>query len=328
VASNYSNNYTTVSDCISPIGKYGVLLFFLLSSFLLTSLLVRALTRGPFTKVLSTYALRRVFRIYPMFLVTIACLALFPAFRDMMFAKQEFSYIDQIFLLNAGGIFWAVGVEFEFYLLLPLIPIAFVLTKHPLARLGIIAATTVVIILVWVASRTYFQFPPNYPHLAPYLHLFLGGVALALTNIMIQDGDMPVPPKNLALAFLWVGLAGSLYVVPAIGKNFVSPILGTEALFHFLASPEGVTASWALVLVGILHGGAAVQRAFALPWLRFIGVISYSIYLMHIFTLSQIMPWQNYLGIGGALATSVLATILLASATYVGIERPFMRLRF
>src|SRR5215468_10844105 len=58
VIGHYTIVYPTLSSRISGLGANGVALFFVLSSFLLTGLLLRALERGPFVKQLAAYAAR------------------------------------------------------------------------------------------------------------------------------------------------------------------------------------------------------------------------------------------------------------------------------
>jgi peptidoglycan/LPS O-acetylase OafA/YrhL len=325
VVSHYSLFEQKAYAAVGPIGHYGVYLFFLLSSFLLTGLFVRSLRRRSFGREILIYAKRRVLRIYPMFSVTLIALALIPSFNRMMFAGNEFSYLDQFFLLNAGGNYWALGVEFEFYFLLPLFPIAFVLARHPYLKLGVAAVVATLVALQW--HWNYFAAPPNYPHVPAYIYLFLMGQALALVNIMIEDGDLPKPPRALALLLFSAGLVGELYLIPGIGKDMIAPLIGAEASFRALASDGNVTALWALMLFGILYSGDEVQRALSFGWLRHIGVVSYSIYLTHIFVLSQFAQLQPSLSIMPILLLSLLGTLMLSTLTYLLVERPFMRLR-
>jgi peptidoglycan/LPS O-acetylase OafA/YrhL len=82
---------------------------------------------------------------------------------------------------------------------------------------------------------------------------------------------------------------------------------------------------WALFLLGHLHGTGHIERVLRAPPLRFLGVISFSVYLWHLPIVVQAARVPIHSGLQAALA--IVATVLLSSLTYVAIERPFLGLR-
>jgi peptidoglycan/LPS O-acetylase OafA/YrhL len=114
-----------------------------------------------------------------------------------------------------------------------------------------------------------------------------------------------------------------------------------EALWPLWHVPEGVL--WAAVLLAILLLPGFLAPLLANRGWAFIGLISYSLYLVHVPVIwygrrlalqlwphslpwlpgTQMWSWQGL----GAAALLVSTAVALASLTYVGIERPFLRLK-
>ena len=132
--SNRSIHLLPYAD-FSGIGKSGVYLFFLLSSFLLTYPFV-AKGRSAFRKdFLINYSVRRVFRIYPLYLVylllgvvtTVLLWRLIghdkPVGVPFVLSGSEF--VQHLLLSEGKGVTWSILVEFHFYFVLPILAFIF-----------------------------------------------------------------------------------------------------------------------------------------------------------------------------------------------------------
>lgn len=100
------------------IGKIGVWIFFSLSAFLLTRGLCEALSRdGSQGRALISYGIHRVMRIYPLYVVVLLLHALW--------GDISSSSIGRHLLLQEGAAeLWAIPVEFKYYLIVPLVALA------------------------------------------------------------------------------------------------------------------------------------------------------------------------------------------------------------
>jgi len=312
----------------SAIAKHGVWLFFILSSFLLTFLLSDRISMQNMRLSLATYAFRRLIRIFPMYFFSLILLLLFPSFVRMMFGDQSFSLVKHIFLLYPIGNYWAISVEFEYYFIIPIICIIFSWLSSALHRTLYLFFLMLTAFFCDVIFRRYFVFPPNFPHLPPYLGIFLIGSIIALYYRMIIDNQFSAIPQAIIMLLQTATLIFWISTVPFIGP-FICRTVWNESLYHFMARPFNISLMYALLLFTSLLGGTWFRAILVFPFLRFVGIISYSIYLLHIFILGIVLPYTyNQIGYFASAVAALLCILFSCSLTYYFIERPFMQLRF
>ena len=304
-------------------GAYGVDLFFALSAFLITSLLLRERTATG-TLDLRRFYLRRILRIWPLYLSFVA----FAAIAARLIPGQILPprYVAGYALLAGNWIYvfyglpssfaiplWTVSIEEQFYLAWPL----------ALRRAGIraIAAIAVCLLLVanlwriWLATTAA-------PLSAMEYNTFtrLDPIALGVL-IALFAHKLPTMSRQLRVALLssailiWIAMYA--FSVPSN-----PPAQSTWRLA--IAHPITALASAAMLLsvLGSQHGFLRDKR------LLYLGKISYGLYVVHEFAhlcASQLLPastpWQ-------VLAQSLLAlsfTVALAAASYRWLESPFLR---
>ena len=160
----------------SGLGKAGVYLFFSLSAFLLTWQALEAGTaslKDP--KYWLGYLLRRILRIYPLYALALTASFVIthyaPGYSPKIGSAEEL--LRHSLLLQGNSIYWAIPVEFLYYLLLPLV--VFVLfaasRAHPLAPTAIAIAVITACQQIWPAHET----PTNTITLGYYLTIFFLG---------------------------------------------------------------------------------------------------------------------------------------------------------
>lgn len=312
---------------VAPGATLGVYLFFLLSSYLLTTLLLGAFRKGEIRSELYTYFRRRFLRIYPMFTVVLIVIYLRPIYYATIFVQEQVSFFEQFFLIHARSIFWAISVEFEFYLVLPFIVLAFFFAGKR-GQIVLLVALLGAFFLLWT-HRAYNPgvFPNGYPHLPAYLSNFLLGSILAFSKILVDEGGLPRPPVWIANIALIFGALGHVWSLPIGGMLTLNDHMSNS--WHLLARDQGGSAFlWGCMFFGLIYGSKLPRRWLSSNWVRLIGIVSYSAYLTHQLVARELVtPLLTQFGFYGAVLGCTLATIALSTCTFLLIERPFIRIR-
>jgi peptidoglycan/LPS O-acetylase OafA/YrhL len=304
-------------------GFVGVDVFFVISGYLICSLIVRDLERGTFS--IARFYERRCKRILPaLFAVLIFCLIASMLICSPHEARQigqsimavTLSVSNALFYLqgsyfNGGGksnpllMTWSLAVEEQFYVAFPLLML--LLYKHSKKRLFAILSVLCALSLL-ISIHMEFRHP-EFNFYLPFTRAWeIGaGTLLALFEAR-RPTQMRARWQEDALS--WVGLAliasCIVYYSPMIrfpGFEAIPPVLGT-------------------VLV-LAAGGGGASRLLARRPLAAIGLISYSLYLWHWPLLSftaMISPGPINLGNRAIL---MIMAFVAATLSYLFIERPF-----
>jgi peptidoglycan/LPS O-acetylase OafA/YrhL len=299
------------------LGFVGVGLFFGLSGYLITSLLLdERAARGRVS--LSTFYLRRAARLFPaLVLVLVACNALFLLQGDLGPLKDSLAAITYtanyvgIFesrWLRAYGPMWSLAVEEHFYIIWPLVLLGVT------GRFGLRTALKMTLVLCFVSLAWRAALAGMG---ARYWLLSLGSVERAdallygcATAIALRLGWRP------RTWMLWIGIA-------AVG---VSPILLDHESYPTLVIGSAVVAIAAAAVVAGLDCVAPpwLRRCLSLRPIVVIGVLSYGIYLWHV-PLMRIV--QNFAHVSPSYrALAVFITVLLAGLSHRFVEAPIRSL--
>lgn len=310
------------------IGGFGVTVFFFLSGFLITSLLRLEHDRSG-TVSLKHFYLRRVLRIFPpmylalAFMVVASAVMRAPVDRPTV-ALQAVHLTNYHMAVGATGhpvgsaVLWSLSVEEHFYLFFPL---AYLGLQRLVARPERQAAVLLGVCALILAWRCGFVLglhgTANYVSYATETRVdsILYGCALALWRNPALPTTPKWPPVGLAIA---VGLG-----------------LAAIAATMLMRRPElRVTLAYSihgLALAPIFI--AAIQYSERLPWrllnlapVRWIGLISYSLYLLHLPIIELCHRYVTASPIplaGVAFVASVAASTLV----YFAVEKPCARLR-
>lgn len=259
-------------------GFIGVDVFFVISGFLITTILVNDISNKRFS--LARFYARRFIRLYPALILMVALTlvaALFitdPAtFKNIArSAKYTLLSVSNFFFYKHQGYFdiaankqvflhtWSLGVEWQFYLLWPLL--VWLLLK--ISRTALLFALIVICIVSVYASQHVLASDSS----AAYYMMPYRAFELGIGALVFFIYDKPLKPATSA-ALTTLGLAAIFYAAicfspttPFPGYNGLIPCLGTAAC---------------------IYGAQSFQRGnlLRLKPLVYIGKIAYSIYLMH-----------------------------------------------
>jgi peptidoglycan/LPS O-acetylase OafA/YrhL len=307
-------------------GYLGVLGFFVLSGFLITWLLGKELDATGSISIRGFYR-RRMLRIFPAFYVYLAVYLTYTAVSAIPIAAgavaSAFFYVSDYSVVfhvpNSFGLehTWSLSVEEQFYLLWPWIFRWQAGQPKRLAR-GLLCA--MVVVQLW----------------RPVLVYVLNAPERYVTHAFEAQCD--------AL------LAGCLLAV--LLKMKPGGAIWSSLLFRSVYSPLGPLAAlggsfylvWRWRALGLSIGAAVAPYAFAIlmlqmimlsaraPWswlnwaaLRYLGRISYPLYLYHLVTMRMGLTWTKAYPLPIQIAAGLAVTIAAASLSYFLVEKPFLR---
>jgi peptidoglycan/LPS O-acetylase OafA/YrhL len=300
-----------LGDC----GRLGVTVFFVISGYLITTLLLREHERTG-TLHLGRFYLRRTFRIFPAFYVLIAVVGLLWSAGYVRLLPGDLFHAST-YTMNyhwprawALGHTWSLAVEEQFYLLWPAMLLFLGL------RRGLAAAATFVVLapflryVTWMADRG-----GGLDFWEPF-HTTFDSIAVGCLLAGWRRRLDGWAWYRATLASRW------FFVVPLL--VLASPIaLHDRPRFTALFGATAVNLGIGLTLDWLLHHpDGRIGRLLDWKPLALVGTWSYSIYL-----------WQELFldHKGDALATpfpwNLLAVFAVAAASYYLVERPCLALR-
>jgi peptidoglycan/LPS O-acetylase OafA/YrhL/lysophospholipase L1-like esterase len=320
-----------------PGGFLGVDVFFTISGYLITSLLLSEYRRGGGTVKLGQFWLRRARRLLPAVGVLIAVTMVVAAIAEperltemrgdaisslayvanWHFAFEHQSYFDQFQRPSLFRHLWSLSVEEQFYLFWPL---AFAAGMSLFGRrrllVGVLAGAVASLALTWIlfdphdSARAYYGTDTHATGL-------LIGVALALvwSPWQLRRGK---PGRWCGPTLDAIGVVALGYVV----LNFLHVHDYDLALFH--GGYLWLALTTAAVVAVIAHPTARLGGLLARPALIWLGLRSYSFYLWHWPVLVLTRPGLDVsLPRGVLIPLQLLAVLVLADLSYRFVELPF-----
>lgn len=309
-------------------GRTGVTLFFVLSGFLITWLLIKEDDRTGGISLWNFY-IRRLLRIFPGFYVFWAVYVGLASFAHKHVAWGN--CIAALFYLNnyywplrggaEGGMLltWSLGVEEQFYIIWPTIFRRFRSSRESISR-GL-----VIICLIVLLHRILLHYLWHVPQLYLYTAFDARMDSLAM-------GCLLAASIRTGKAMRVVQSVCAHWSLPAVTFALFALSMSIPYLFSF----PSYWCLWGFTVESILSATLIVQMVVLgdrFPWtwidwkaVRFIGTISYSLYLYNAIGPDMI----NHSPLGHTILRApagVAAAVLLASGSYYIIERPFLRLK-
>jgi peptidoglycan/LPS O-acetylase OafA/YrhL len=298
-------------------GAYGVDLFFVLSSYLITELLLRENRARGGIDVRAFY-IRRILRIWPLYYLFV----LFAAFVVPLISQNDrlpTPYILGFLLFSGNWIcatrgyppsvanpLWSVSIEEQFYIAWPLI-----LSRLKVAAIWYLAPAMIVVATITrvFLARAHVPHPGIWCNTLARLDPIATGAILALVADRITS-HLNLPRRALLL------LAGLLI---ALVMSRLNTFLGYRSLFGY----PMVSLGSALLLLSFL--GLKARPCLAASALAYLGRISYGLYVFHVLAIKLVhkfhLPFMLHFSL------SLLACIAIAWASYRWLESPFLRLK-
>jgi peptidoglycan/LPS O-acetylase OafA/YrhL len=328
-----------------PGGFTGVDIFFVVSGFLISTILMEGLEQGKFS--IRDFYSRRVRRIFPALIVVLVASYALGWFLLLAGEFEQFGkhvagaagFASNLLLWTESGYFdnasdtkpllhlWSLGVEEQFYLLWP--PILWAAWK---LRTNFLLAIGVIAVPAFISNIYLARHDPSAAFYWPVSRFWelLIGAGLAWVELRRRKIATAVPPPLAAnrpvktllvkrplrlswrrsiLSLAGLALAGAGLVLVADQKSFgglwaLAPALGAAMLIG--AGPNAIVNRTLLSHPGIVA----------------IGLISYPLYLWHwpLLSIARVVAGEQPTAVFRGLA--VLASLLLATATYRWIEQP------
>lgn len=326
----------------------GVTIFFVISGFLLYRPLIAHRGIGPARPGFARYARRRALRILPAYWLALTGLTLIPGVTGVSHGDwlTQYTLLYSLPLsdlaqgcthdLRCGlAQTWSLAVEATFYVALPLL---YVVSERLAGKAqrsrwavtdlgGLLLLSVVSIALPFIVSGTT---PASLVAgtLLGFFFWFALGMALAVGSVYHEDRDPPpwlgwvvrYPAAPLVLAVLiYVVLCAELPNTPFLFAS--DQRLWTHISFGVIAC--------LLVVPAVFPKRASTTARGVLGnrVLMWIGQISYGIFLWHYAVVVALGSGGQGLGFWPLLATTIVLSIAIASASYYAIERPLLRLK-
>ena len=312
--------HSTTARIIELFGELGVRVFFVLSGFLITTLLIRE--HGKTGRIdLRAFFVRRVFRIFPAFFTFLAVMGVLAVTdvlpipgRDFVFAAtytMNFVTPDPWYLGHA----WSLAVEEQFYLLWPVTVVVVGIARAERVAIAAIIVAPILrvaaeIWMPWIDDIADHAFPLVFDGLAL-------GCLLALARTRLEAS-----PRYLAALRAWwfwlVPIAGLAVLVITLAH--VGP-LGNPRYFAVARSISAITIA-AVVHRCVLTPTSLLGRFLETAPLVWVGTLSYSLYLwQQPFSNHVVHAWYTTFPLSWGFALAA------ACGSYYLVERPILRWR-
>lgn len=314
-------------------GGFGVTVFFFLSGFLITTLM-RMEWEKTGTVSLRKFYMRRVLRILPPFYLvlivatTLAALGVIRAQPDPRAVIAQFLHYANYWIVSHGdagftpgtGVYWSLAVEEHFYFLFPLLYLALRKLHATPARQATVLLLFCACALLWRCvlvfvlhssiDRTYVASDTRFDSI-------LFGCALAVHGNPVLD---PTPKREALWKYVWLPLAA----LTLLATFVIRDARFRETLRYSL---QGV-ALIPVFVCAIRYPTWSVMNVLNYKPIAYVGVLSYSLYLVHHVVFFAIMDRLGAtLGLTLCSLLSLLLSLALAQLLQRTIEKPFAKLR-
>ncbi len=308
-------------------GGFGVTIFFYISGFLITRLLIEEASHHK-TISLKMFYIRRVLRLYPPLLVMLLCITLYLLIAKHFIPFKELSaalfYYENYYLIHFYaqpdhyGILWSLAVEEHFYLFYPLLFLLFV-KKPKQFMIAIVILLIVPLLLRFLIVNKYgangFSYDSTYD-LSHYRFdsILYGCLSALFINSRLADKYKAITSNKIFFALAVLGILFSLsyrndyfrqtwrYTLQGLSLSIIIPAILYSSTYGFL------------------------NRILSSRFMVYLGKWSYSIYLFHfvVITFLRDLPTKNKLVY---VVLYLIGSLTLSILSYYYVEQPFFKLR-
>lgn len=311
-------------------GFVGVDIFFVISGFLITSILLRDHAEGNFS--FFDFYVKRIRRLLPaLFVVLFFCFlfsyAFLPVERLRDFARTTITvvlFFSNFHFMGQGGYFdlgdefqpllhtWSLGIEEQFYIVYPIFFVLLLAWSRRALVTGLIVVFVVSIVLAQYLSAV----DARVNYFLPFTRAWelAAGCLLATVSSALLGRVPRIWRETAALSgIVAIGVSVTLLTPEFAYPSFwtLIPVAGT------------------VLVLAMADGQTLVGKLLSMRPLVFLGLVSYSLYLWHqpVFVYSGfVFGDENISHLG--YAALILLCVLLATLTYILVETPVRRRRF
>ena len=321
-------------------GWLGVDLFFVLSGFLITEILLKTVGQKNYFR---NFYLKRVLRIFPLYylvlIVSLLILPRIPSLQDNLHYYVEnqvwlWTYLQNWLFItkepestNFLVHLWSLAVEEQFYLLWPCV-ILWIRKPKTLLVLVSISLILVICLRIWL----WLTHTEVLNYFNPYTFTRVDGICIGCMLALVK-----------AINFDIIKRYSTLMVLTLSVLNFIFYFLNKNYSFSFPYFPFFGYTSFAIVFAFLIHEAVTkknkvINSVFNLHFLKFFGKISYGFYIFH---------WPIYLGLFPAISLLLskklkwhiqeaqmisaiivtLAAVLVSVISYYTFEMKFLKLK-
>jgi peptidoglycan/LPS O-acetylase OafA/YrhL len=319
IISHITKYFPTIDFFGFDLGGFGVSIFFVISGFLITTLLLKEKVKhGEIS--LKNFYIRRVIRILPVAYLFLLCVVILNYAFSMNLPAITFVK-PMLFVENYGdhtkftptGHFWSLSVEEHFYLIFP-----FILSK---SLKNYLITTFVLILITPISILLFFHYKS---------HIFLINWIIEVFKVELGHGIVAIMVGSLLAIFLFKFPRIKLpeFKYPDV---WLLAILLLSFLFHNYQLPFiGVIISpiftSLLVLSVIYYRKCLIFNFLNLKPIIYIGTLSYSLYIwQQIFVYDQ--PWGHSFRYGHSLILNIVLLVITAMISYHLYEKPILKLK-
>lgn len=364
------NNSNPIALSVLSSGSSGVTLFFVLSGLLLFMPYAKSLLTDKRWPLARVFYLRRALRILPGYYLSLIALIVIANHQYLHLANIKRTLLFFTLFMDSSthtwrqinGPYWTLAIEWQFYMIMPLLVLAFawIVKRFPL-RLRLPVTTlcllsTIVLALVMRTWGLYYVKHPTETFLVPrnilnvilffsygisgkYTEDFAVGMLVGLVYIYAQQaGPASNFTRRARRLSLWFWGFGILILVFASVWHYHNdyhgwPFLTDSSYLYSRFSEIVFSLGYGSCVFAILFGPTELKRPFEWAWLRWIGLISYSLYIWHlpIMTLfeTRVIPLFVQKGTLDFYALTGISVLLVTFpfclCVYIWIEKPWIK---
>ena len=309
-----------------PLGHTGVVVFFVLSGFLITWLLLKEPTDKPIAQSFKQFYMRRTLRIFPIYYLYLLVVYWYNLEQIHTAGVYPWLYLTNIFIfkedswLLANSHLWSLSVEEQFYLVWPFFVLFF--RQHHNVLLGIFS----VICLLSMGTRMYLW--ANGYSESPQIEVFTLGCLdfLAIGGI-------------LALLYMRFGSELKRYSIPILLSSVAVYYFSYYLMTHF----NMALVFWSLGQFAVAAAGVGLiiyalytpdkQGVFHNKLTIHLGKVSYGVYLYHNIIVAHYADIAGFFGVSVGesiwvkIVLSLLFVMIVVELSFKLIEQPLLQLK-
>lgn len=301
-------------------GGVGVETFFVISGFLITTLLLKEyVTNGSIN--LRNFYIRRALRIFPVAYMFLLTLLVLNSYLHLAISNKSFVtaalYLKNIPFKNGGewytGHFWSLSVEEQFYLFFP-----FLLSRN-VNKYAILVIFFIITIPIAEAVG-YHNFYQTNKIVHTITYIFINVFGKGTISILIGSLASILVFKQIITT---VHLRTNYWAGTVL---FISVMVLNSYLYNTYLSPFIFAAVISFVILNNLQQQTFLLKVLQNKVLKKIGILSYSIYIwQQLFTFYQ--PWRGLFAYADSVILNLAALALVSMASYYLYELKFLKLK-